>query len=68
MRRSHRMPKRWFVVLEATTYARIYGQQQMGKCWCVIGKISVVKLYSHKIFSLVFCVQKYFTTTKSKLQ
>ena len=32
------MPKRWLVkkrlllVLEATTYTRIYGQQQFGKC------------------------------------
>ena len=24
-----------FVVLEATKYTRIYGQQQFGKCWCV---------------------------------
>ena len=33
------MLKRWLVklpvVLEATTYTRIYGQQQLGKCWCV---------------------------------
>ena len=27
--------RRWLVVLEATTYTRIYGQQQFGKCWCV---------------------------------
>ena len=37
------MPKRWFVkrrrlvVLEATTYTRIYRQQQLGKCLCVAG-------------------------------
>ena len=37
------MPKRWFVkrkwlvVLEATTYTRIYGQQESGKCLCVAG-------------------------------
>ena len=28
------MLKRWLVVIEATTYTRIYGQQQLGKCWC----------------------------------
>ena len=31
------MPKRWLVVLEATRYTRIYGQQQLGKCLCVAG-------------------------------
>ena len=41
MRRSHSVQKRWLVkrrqlvVLEATTYTRIYGQQRLGKCWCV---------------------------------
>ena len=65
MRRSHRVPerwpvkRRWLVVLEATTYTKIYGQQQLGKCWCVvIGKIFVVKLYSRKIFLYVFCQYK----------
>ena len=58
--------KRWLVVLEATTNTRIYGQQQLGKCWCVIiGKILVVKLYSRKIFSYVFCVRKYFYNEKA---
>ena len=56
--------RRWFVVLEATTYTRIHGQQQLGKCLCVAGnqreKIFVVKLYSRKIFSYVFFVQKCF--------
>ena len=52
-------------MLEATTYTRIYGQQQLAKCWCVARsqptrKIFVVKLYSCKIFSYVFCVRKYF--------
>ena len=43
MRRSHLVPKRWLVkerlivVLEATMYTRIYGQQQFMKCWCVAG-------------------------------
>ena len=40
------MPKRWLVkmrwvvVLEATTYTMIYGQQQLGKCWCVVAGVS----------------------------
>ena len=29
--------RRWLVVLEATTYTGIYGQQQLGKCLCVAG-------------------------------
>ena len=34
-------------------------------CWCVVvGKIFVVKLYSRKIFSYIFCVRKYFTMKK----
>ena len=47
-------------------YTRIYGQQQFGKCWCVAGsqptskKYFIVKLYSRKLFSYVFCVRKYF--------
>ena len=33
--------------------------------WCaVVGKIFVVKLYSCKIFSYVFCVRKYFCNEK----
>ena len=65
------MQKRWLVkrrqlvVLEATTYTRIYGQQQLGKCWCVARsqptrKNFRCKVYSCKIFSYVFCVRKYF--------
>ena len=65
------MQKRWLVkrrqlvVLEATTITRIYGQQQLGKYWCVARsqptrKNFVVKLYSCKIFSYIFCVRKYF--------
>ena len=42
-------------MLEATTYTRIYGQQQLGKYWCVF----YVKLYSRKIFSYVFCKHFY---------
>ena len=57
--------RRWLVVLEATTYTRIYGQQRLGKYLCVAGAnqrgtIFAIKLYSHKIFSYVFFVQKYF--------
>ena len=58
--------RRWLVVLEATTYTKIYGQQQFGKWWCVARSqptsetFFVVKLYSRKIFPYVFCVQKYF--------
>ena len=59
------MKRRWFVVLEATTYTRIYGKQQLGKCLRVAGsqpmrKNFVVKIYSRKIFSSVFFVRKYF--------
>ena len=61
--------RRWLVVLEATTYTRIYGQQQFGKCWCVVvGKIFIVKLYACKNFLYVFCVRKHFTTKKSRLR
>ena len=48
-----------------TTYTRIYGQQQLGKCWCVARsqptteKIFVVK-FIHINFLDVFCVRKYF--------
>ena len=39
--------RRQLVVLEATTYTRIHGQQQFGKCWCVVvRKIFIVKLYA----------------------
>ena len=52
-------------MLEATTYTRIYGQQQLGKCWCVARsqptrKNFRCKVYSCKIFSYDFCVRKYF--------
>ena len=52
-------------MLEATTYTWIYRQQRLGKCLCVAGAnqhgtIFVVKLYSHKIFSYVSFVRKYF--------
>ena len=55
------MTKRWLVVLEATMYTRIHGQQQLGECLRVAGakqsgKTFVVKVYSRKIFSYVFFV------------
>ena len=67
------MPKRWLVVLEVTTYTRIHGQQQLGEFWYVAGNQPmrlnfVVKLYSRKIFSYIFCVQKRFYNKKSELQ
>ena len=60
--------RRWLVVLEATAYTRICGQQQLRMCWCVVvGKIFAVKLYSRKIFSYVFCVRKYFYNEKKRI-
>ena len=47
-------------MLEATTYTRIYGQQQLGEVLVCFA----VKLYSRKIFSYVFCVRKYVYNTK----
>ena len=36
--------------------------------WCaVVGKNFVVKLYSCKIFSYVFCVRKYFCNEKKRI-
>ena len=75
MRRSHRVPKRWLVkrrwlvVLEATRYIRIDGQQQLRKCLCVAGAnqrgtIFVVKLYSRKIFFCTFSLYENIFTTK----
>ena len=70
------VPKRWLVVLEATMYTRIYGQQELGKWWCVasreptnIGKIFVAKLYIRIKYFCTFSVYKnIFTTKKSKLR
>ena len=64
------MPKRWLVkrrllvVLEATTYT-IWAAAIQEVLVCSTeptngGKIFIVKLYSRKIFSYVFCVRKYF--------
>ena len=49
------MPKRWLVkrkwlvVLEATTYTKKSGQQQMGKCWCVIAGVLSSENFRRKI-------------------
>ena len=40
--------RRWLVVLEATTYTRIYGQQQLGKCLRVAGRQSMQKKFRCK--------------------
>ena len=43
------------------------GEVLVCRHWCVVvWKIFVVKLYCVKIFSYVFCVQKYFFATKKK--
>ena len=50
-------------------WAAAIGEVLVCRCWCVvIGKIFVVKLYSRKIFSYVFCVRKYFYNEKSELR
>ena len=59
--------RRWLVVLEATMYARICGQQQLGKCLCVAGsqptrKIVCCKIYSHKFFCMFSWYKNIFTT------
>ena len=55
------MQQRWLVksrllvLLEATMYTRIYGQQQFGKCWCVARSQPTsenLELYLCKIFSV----------------
>ena len=38
-----------------------------GRWRAVVGKIFVVKLYSCKIFSYVFCVRKYFCNKKQRI-
>ena len=70
MRRSHHVPKRWLVkrrwrvVLEVTSYTRIYGQHQLGKCWCVFTGVSLSEKFA--IFFICFLCVKMFK--KSKLQ
>ena len=56
-------------MLEATTYTRIYGQQQFGKCCYVysteptnVGKIFVVKFIRVKYFCTFSAYESIFTT------
>ena len=69
------MPKRWLVkrrrlaVLEATTYTRIYGQQQLGKCLHVAGsqptqKKFICKNYIHVKHFRPFSLNENIFTTK----
>ena len=63
--RAEDMKRRWLVVLEATTYTRIHGQQQLGKCLCVTGSQPMGK-NSRKILCKIFSLYKNFFTTKIK--
>ena len=49
-------------MLEATTYTRICGQQQLVKCVCVAGSQPM----SEK-FSYAFCVRKYLYNEKKQI-
>jgi len=61
------MKRRLLVVLEAT-YKRIYGQQQFGKCWCVVlsqptlEKLSLKKFIHVKYFRMFSVYENIFTT------
>ena len=62
--------RRWLVVLETITYTRIYEQQQLGKCWCVVaGKIFIEKLFfAQNIFiCFLYMYENIFPTKKSEL-
>ena len=54
------MKRRWFLALEATTYTRIYGQQQSGKYWCV----SLSNYIGVKYFRTFSTYENIFTTKK----
>ena len=60
-------------MLEATTYTRIYGQQQLGKCLCVAGgqptseKFLLQNYIRIKNFRM-FSVHKNIFTQKSELR
>ena len=71
------MPKKWLVkrrllvVLEATTYTRIYGQQQFGKCWCVArsqptSEKFLLQNYIRVKYFRMFSVYENIITTKIK--
>ena len=74
MRRSHSVQKRWLVkrrqlvVLEATTYTRIYGQQQLGKCWCTARSQPTRKNFRVKNFRTFSVSENIFATNKSELR
>ena len=61
--------RRWFVVLETITYTRIYEQQQLGKCWCVVaGKIFIEKFFfAQNIFMFFVRVRKNFSNEKKRI-
>ena len=49
-------------------WAAANGKVLVCRCWCVvIGKMFVVNLFSRKIFSYIFCVQKYFYNEKQRI-
>ena len=48
-------------MLEATTYTRIYGQQQLGKCLRVAGSLPTRKIFRCKIVFASF-YENIFTT------
>ena len=62
------MPKRWLVkrrllvVLEATMYTRIYGQQQFRKCGCVARSQSTSENICIKYFRMFSVYENIFTT------
>ena len=72
------MPKRWLVKSSCVRGYHEYKDIEAaatrevlvcGRWRAVVGKIFIVKLYSCKIFSYIFCVRKYFCNEKkSELQ
>ena len=59
--------RRWLVVLEAKKYTRTCGQQQLGKCLCVVeanqcGKIFIVKCIHAKYFYKFSWYENIFST------
>ena len=58
------MLERWLVVLEATTYTRIHGHQQLGKCLCVAGSQPTRKNFRWKII-LVSSYENMFTAKET---
>ena len=48
------MKRRWLLVLEATTYTRIYGQQQLGK-YCVF-RCKIIFAFYNFVFLFLVCI------------